>query len=188
MQDKGNRSQPNEKMKRARKITSGFFGWIVAFVCAIIIVIFIRTFLFTIITVDGPSMNNLLVTNDRLFVTIVDLKLTGPKRFDVVVCSFPNSNKKFVKRVIALPGETIEVVDGDTYIDGKKLDDEFITLRGERDYPPLKVPEDHYMVLGDNRINSHDSLSMDVGPIQKSKIAGKARYIIWPYNRASAIQ
>lgn len=161
--------------------------WVVSIAVALLAVLLIRTFLFTVIKVEGPSMNDTLWQGDRLIVTIADMKIMGPQRFDVVITHFPNSEKRYVKRVIALPGETLEIRDGVTYIDGQPLEELFVTHRSTGDFGPYTVPEGQYMVLGDNRSNSHDSRSDDVGPVDKDMIIGKVRFIMWPFDRIGTV-
>ena len=151
-------------------------------------VILIRTFLFTVIKVEGPSMNDTLWEGDRLIVTIADMKINGPQRFDVVITHFPDSDKRYVKRVIALPGETLEIRDGVTYIDGEPLDEPFVTHPSTSDFGPYTVPEGQYMVLGDNRSNSHDSRADDVGPVDEDMIIGKVRFIMWPFSHFGVVE
>ena len=83
--------------------------WLLSLVVAVVVVTLIRSFLFTIIRVDGPSMSDTLLDGDKLFVTIADMKIIGPQRFDVVICKYPQRRDHYVKRVIGLPGETLEV-------------------------------------------------------------------------------
>lgn len=98
----------------------------------------------------------------------------------MVITHFPDSKDRYVKRVIGLPGETLEIRDGVTYIDGEPLDEPFVTHKATRDYGPYVIPEDCYMVLGDNRADSHDSRYDDVGPLEKDMLIGKVQFIMWP--------
>lgn len=178
-------AQPEKPRKNVKKEVR---EWVVSIAVALIAVILIRTFLFTVIKVEGPSMNDTLWEGDRLIVTIADMKINGPQRFDVVITHFPDSDKRYVKRVIALPGETLEIRDGVTYIDGEPLDEPFVTHPSTSDFGPYTVPEGQYMVLGDNRSNSHDSRADDVGPVDEDMIIGKVRFIMWPFSHFGVVE
>ncbi len=166
--------------------------WIVSLVAAVAVVLVIRTFLFTIIRVDGPSMSDTLLNGDRLFVTVLDVKLNGPDRFDVVILHYPNRSENFVKRVIGVPGDTIEVKNGALTINGAAYDEPYLTperiarfSRGASDFS-VTLGDDEYFVMGDNRDNSNDSRS--VGTIKRSMFVGKVRQIIWPFTRWDTIE
>lgn len=166
--------------------------WLISLAAAVVAVMLIRTFLFTIIRVDGPSMSDTLLDGDKLFVTIADMKANGPQRFDVVICKYPERRDNYVKRVIGLPGETLEVKKGVLYIDGEAIEEPFLSdLRTERfdrisnNFGPIVIGEGEYFVMGDNRDNSNDS--RNVGMITEEMMIGKVRQIIWPLNRFGAV-
>lgn len=166
--------------------------WIVSLAGAVIIVLLIRSFLFTIIQVDGPSMSDTLLNGDRLFVTVADMKLNGPERFDVVICRYPDSRDNYVKRVIGMPGETLEVKKGVLYINGEAVEEAFLsdsrTVRFDKasnDFGPVVIGGNEYFVMGDNRDNSNDS--RNVGVITGNMVTGKVRQIIWPLDRFGSV-
>lgn len=170
-----------ERKKDARE-------WVVSIVTALLAVLIIRSFFFTIIRVDGTSMTDTLQNNDRLFVTVLDMKLHGPDRFDVVITHYDDTRKEYVKRVIGLPGDTLEVKSGVLYVNGEAYEEPFLSpdrivnySLPQYDFGPIEVPEGSYFVMGDNRDNSRDSRR--VGFLSEDKIVGKVRYIIWPLNR-----
>ena len=174
-----------ERKKDARE-------WVVSIVTALLAVLIIRSFLFTIIRVDGTSMTDTLQHNDRLFVTVLDMKLHGPDRFDVVITHYDDTRKEYVKRVIGLPGDTLEVKSGVLYVNGEAYDEPFLSPERivnyslpQYDFGPIEVPEGSYFVMGDNRDNSRDSRR--VGFLSEDKIVGKVRYIIWPLNRIGSV-
>ena len=174
-----------ERKKDARE-------WVVSIVTALLAVLIIRSFLFTIIRVDGTSMTDTLQDNDRLFVTVLDMKLHGPDRFDVVITHYDDTRKEYVKRVIGLPGDTLEVRSGVLYINGEAYEEPFLSpdrivnySLPQYDFGPIKVPEGSYFVMGDNRDNSRDSRR--VGFLSEDKIVGKVRYIIWPLDRIGSV-
>ena len=174
-----------ERKKDARE-------WVVSIVTALLAVLIIRSFFFTIIRVDGTSMTDTLQNNDRLFVTVLDMKLHGPDRFDVVITHYDDTRKEYVKRVIGLPGDTLEVKSGVLYVNGEAYEEPFLSpdrivnySLPQYDFGPIEVPEGSYFVMGDNLDNSRDSRR--VGFLSEDKIVGKVRYIIWPLNRIGSV-
>ncbi len=178
------------KAARKKKILKEVREWATSILAAFLIVFVIRFFLFTIIKVDGSSMESTLHSGERLFVTVADVKFgNGVERGDVVICHYPNRGwTNFVKRVVAVPGDTIYRENGVTHVvysveeDGAtKIYDEALPGSGSRtDMEKRVLGDNEYFVVGDNRTNSHDSRSDDVGVITKSMIVGRVRYVIWP--------
>ena len=166
--------------------------WAVSLAVALIVVLLVRTFLFTIIRVDGPSMSDTLLNGDRLFVSVLDVRLNGPDRFDVVILHYPDKKGQYVKRVVGLPGDTIEVRSGQLFVNGALYEEPYLTPdRVERFSRPaydftVTLGDDEYFVMGDNRDNSNDSRS--VGVISRSQFVGKVRCIIWPFSRWDIIE
>ena len=105
-----------------------------------------------------------------------------PQRGDIVVTKFPGDNLNYVKRVIALGGETLEIKEGSVYINGVMLDEPYINGTILTDYSLTTVLEGKYIVMGDNRNNSRDSRSKSVGAIDEDMILGKVQYILWPFD------
>lgn len=160
--------------------------WAVSIVVALVAFVIIRSFLFTMIRVDGQSMIETLQHGDRLFVTVLDVKLGGVENEDVIICNYPGEGSTyFVKRVIAQPGETVEIKDGVTYVDGVAREEEYIEHKPWADYGPYTVPEGKVFVMGDNRADSRDS--RNVGALDDDMIVGKVRCIWWPLNRIGLV-
>lgn len=184
-----------QQAARKAKFLKEIREWVVALVVALMVVLFIRTFLFTIIRVDGHSMDYTLADGERMFVTILDKKLFGVERDDVVICHFPGrGHTYFVKRVRGVPGDVIERKDGVTYINGEAIDPESRYPYADYTYT---LGEDEYFCVGDNLYNSHDSRTwMDehiseedvVGPLTEDMIVGKVRYVIWPLDEIGAVE
>ncbi len=164
--------------------------WVLAITFALIAAFLIKTFIFTLVTVDGPSMEPTLYTNDRLYVNRL---MYTPQNGDIVVFmphNFPR--KPFVKRVIATPGQTIDIdsMNSIVYIDNEPIAEPYIAesiiRSGDMQYP-LTVPDDNYFVMGDNRGNSHDSRDSDVGLVSKKEIMGKALFRFWPLSNMGSL-
>lgn len=147
---------------------------------AILIAVLINVFVGQATRVDGQSMEPNLHTNERLIVEKISYRFHGPQRFDVVVIRVPSQGDELlIKRVIGLPGETVEIHDGHVYIDGVQLDEEFVaagTFPGR--HPKIVVPPLHVFVMGDNRTHSNDSRTF--GPVPISNIVGRAWVSYWP--------
>ena len=161
--------------------------WVVSIVVALIAFVIIRTFLNTMIFVDGQSMIETLQHGDRLFVTVLDVRLNGVENEDVIICRYPGEGSTyFVKRVIAQGGETVEIVDGVTYVNGAEREEDYVAYPPHYNFGPYTVPEGDVFVMGDNRANSRDS--RNVGALDEDLIVGKVRCIWWPLNRIGLVE
>jgi len=127
--------------------------------------------------IDGASMEPNLHHDEYVIVDKVTYALSRPQRGDVVVFAREGQPKDYIKRVIGLPGETIEISNGVVYVDGRLLDEPY-AARSSRSYPALRLGADEYFVMGDNRGNSTDS--RDFGPIRPDDIVGRAWIVYWP--------
>ena len=104
-----------------------------------------------------------------------------PERFDVVVCRYPDrGSTNFVKRVVGLPGDTVQISGGYLYVNGVKYTEKFLSARMYSDYGPYIVPEGHYFLMGDNRNRSSDSRDERLGAVDKRLIIGKAVLLVFP--------
>lgn len=153
-------------------------------VIAAVLAVTIRFFLFTPIIVDGESMMPTLENRDRMIVNKLSYKIGEPKRFDIVVFH-ATEEKDYIKRVIGLPGDTIEYKNDTLYINGKEMDEPYLDeykkllVGGTLTEPfKVKVPEGYIFVMGDNRRYSKDS--RHIGPVPIDEILGKASIIYWP--------
>jgi signal peptidase I len=157
------------------------------FVPAILIALLINVFIGQATRVEGKSMEPTLHTNQRLVVEKVSYHLHGPNRFDVVVLKMPSQGGELlIKRVVGLPGETVEFHDGQVFINGKPLDEPFVggdTRPGQAG--AVTVPPLHVFVLGDNRDHSNDSRSF--GPVPIEHIVGRAWLSYWPPQDAGLV-
>lgn len=158
--------------------------FIQSLVIAGVLAFFIITFVAQSFIVDGKSMDPTLSNGERLFVNKFIYRFREPERMDIIVFSPKGApSKKYIKRVIGLPGETIYIRDGVTYIDGEPLAEEFINEAMRSDFPPYKIPEESVFVMGDNRNHSADSrYASMVGAVEYDAIDGKAFWVYWPLN------
>ncbi len=137
--------------------------------------------------VNGDSMNATLEDGDNLFVDKISYRFKDPERFDIIVFPYQyQEDTYYIKRIIGLPGETVQIEDGEIYIDGEVLEEsygkEVMRNPGIADQP-IVLGEDEYFVLGDNRNNSSDSRDPSVGVIEGEDIVGKAFIRIWPLDK-----
>ena len=146
---------------------------------AILIAVLINLFLAQPTRVHGQSMEPNLHTDQRLIVEKISYHLHGPRRGDVVVFSMPQqSDELLIKRVIGLPGETVEIQGGKVYVNGKVLDEPYLEQETQGRFGPVVIPPLHVFVLGDNRSFSNDSRAFDTVPIET--ILGRAWLSYWP--------
>lgn len=176
----------SEQKEQKKSVKKEVWSWIRELALALVVVFVIRSFFFEIITVEGGSMLETLRDGDRLYVSILTPKLQGYERGDIVICYYPGRDDRCVKRVIGLPGDTVEVVFGQVFVNGEAIEEDYLTHEATYNYPETTLDEDEYFLLGDNRPISHDSHSADVGPV--SRIEGKVRFVLWPLSRFGSIE
>jgi signal peptidase I len=148
---------------------------------AVVLAIVIHLFLAQATVVFGQSMEPNLHPQERLVIEKVSYRFHTPERFDIVVIDLPQMNELLIKRVIGLPGETIEIRRGIIYINGQPLKEPVKHGLDGATYPPTTLPPMSYFVLGDNRGNSNDSRVF--GPVRLENIVGKAWLRYWPIER-----
>lgn len=175
------KGKKNKKDKPKKPLWREILEWIGTLALAVVIALTVRTFIFEPVKVDGRSMDATLKNGEIMFVTKPEYLAGDPERFDVVICHYPKrGNTNFVKRVVGLPGDVVEVSGGYLYVNGEKYEEEYITHRPDYTLAPYTVPEGQYFVLGDNRSNSNDSHL--IGPISRDMIKGKVRWVIYPFD------
>ena len=136
--------------------------------------------------VSGESMENTLDNGDQLIVDKITYRFQDPERFDIIVFPFHyKENTYYIKRIIGLPGETVQIADGTIYINGEVLEESYgreVMQDPGIAAEPITLGEDEYLVLGDNRNQSSDSRDPSVGLIHRDEIIGRAWLRIWPLN------
>lgn len=143
----------------------------------VIVVLVVDNFLLINAVIPSESMENTIMTGNRIFGNRLAYLFDDPERFDIVIFKYPDDeSQRFIKRVIGLPGETVEIREGKVYINGSDtpLDDSFTPETPVGNFGPYTVPEGCYFMLGDNRNNSRDSRMWDNPYVKKEKILGKA--------------
>jgi signal peptidase I len=129
--------------------------------------------------VDGTSMEPNLMNSDRLLVSKVSYAFGEPERGDIIVFPSPyGDGREFIKRIIALPGETVEIIAGEVRVNGTALDEPYLTNRDNRSFSSAVIPNGEYFVLGDNRPVSADS--RQGWTVKRDDIHGKAWVVFWP--------
>ncbi|PKM96136.1 MAG: signal peptidase I [Firmicutes bacterium HGW-Firmicutes-1] len=161
---------------------------------AFMLVIFglFTTFIADRTSVIGDSMEPNIHDGDYFILNKISYRFSEPERFDIVVFPYNNGQSNYIKRIIGLPGEKIEVkTDGQIYINDKVLDEQFgveiIRIIGDQPFPII-IPDNEYFVMGDNRNDSSDSRYQDVGTIPKADIIGKAGIRIWPLSDFGTVE
>ena len=155
--------------------------WVVSIAIAVVLAFFIRYFIVELYLVDGPSMRPTLLSAERLVVNKFIYRFRPPERGEILVFRYPRDpSRDFIKRVIAIPGDTIEIKDGRVYVNSTLLNEPYILSKTRGNYPLATVPEGHIFVMGDNRNNSEDSRFADVGFVPFDLIKGKAMLVFWP--------
>ena len=148
------------------------------YVLILLVIILLRIYVVTPVTVDGNSMNDTLYSNDLMLL----FKVGNIERYDIVVAN--HDNKKLIKRVIGMPNDKIKCVSGILYINNEEDTSDY--GYGENiDFPEYILKDDEYFLIGDNRSDSFDSRYF--GPVKKEDIVGKANFIIFPFNRFGSV-
>jgi len=145
--------------------------------------------------VDGESMCDTLQNNEIMFVTKPEYLFGEPQRGDVVICKYPGRTENFVKRLMAVPGDTIEVRENVVYVNGEELDETYLTpSRNQNGFSmaAMTLTDDQYFVMGDNRDNSHDSRNYygwdKPATLNRSQIVGHVRFVVFPFDKIRGIE
>ncbi len=175
--------QEETAKEETKEKTKSFIKELIPYVIILIVVVLIRTFIATPVIVSGPSMKPTLNGGEIMILN----KLSQIKRFDVVVIKVNQSNRKeeIIKRVIALPGETIVCENGIIYVNGIRQDEEY-SMGVTNDFDLIKLADDEYFVMGDNREDSADSRVF--GPFNEKDIKGTSEFVLFPFNKFGSIE
>ena len=178
-------SEDNKEISKAKKIRNVIIELCIYVAVIVLCVLVVPKYVLQRTIVDGKSMMNTLHNGDNLLVEKVSYRFKDPDRFDVIVF-YPHgrdSEDYYIKRVIGLPGETIQIIGDTILINGEEIEEDYgkdPMVESGIASEPLTLGEDEFFVLGDNRTISDDSRYEDVGPVKRENIAGKALLRIYP--------
>ncbi len=185
-----------KEKEKQRTLQQEIWSWVLTILAAVVIATLIRMFVGEAIRVKGDSMTNTLQNNEIVLVSKLAYLTGNMQRNDIVICRYPGRTEwqvnfggslaltgytLFVKRLVALPGDTVQIKDGKLYVNGELVPDPEYMASVPQDYGPVVLGEDQYFVMGDNRLTSHDSRSADVGPLSAGDIMGKVVRVLIPW-------
>lgn len=176
-----------------RGVFRELLGWVVYILVIVGLTYLIITYVGQRTRVSGQSMETTLSDGDNLIVDKISYRFQDPKRYDIIVFPFKyEENTYYIKRIIGLPGETVQVADGYTYIDGELLSSDIygteVMDSAGIAQEPVTLGEDEYFVLGDNRNHSSDSRDPSVGVLKRKDLLGKAWIRIYPFDQMGVIR
>lgn len=168
-----------------------FAAWSRDISVSVVIAVFVILFLYQPVRVEGTSMMPSLEDQERIFINkfVYRLGFGDIERGDMVVFWYPNDpTKSYIKRVIGLPGDKVEVRSGAVWVNDVSIQEPYVPneYRDTMSVAPLVVPQDHYYVLGDHRSSSNDSRNW--GPVPRQAIYGKAVFSYWPIEKAGVLR
>lgn len=158
-----------------KKVIREILEWVGVIVAAVLFALFINLFIIVNATVPTSSMETTIMRDDRVFGFRLAYLFDEPQRGDIVIFKFPDDEKLlYIKRLIGMPGDTVEIYDGKVFINGEELPEPYLEVVTQGTFGPYEVPEDSYFMMGDNRNNSADSRYWDHTFLHRDKIVGKA--------------
>jgi signal peptidase I len=167
----------------------GIHSWLRDLVVSVVVSAFIIIFLYQPVRVEGTSMLPMLEDQDRLFINKLAYRVGEIHRGDVVVFLYPHDrSKSYIKRVIALPGDSLRIDHGQVYVNNERIEEKYVPQRytDDRSQPGIVIPEHEYFVMGDHRSISSDS--RDFGPVDRELIYGKAAFVYWPMEQVGVVR
>lgn len=192
-----------KKEKKKKTPMQELISCILTFLAALAIATLVRAYWVEPVRVDGTSMTNTLQNGEIVLVSKSAYRKAEPQRNDIVICRYPKRVDReinfgaalavtqyeiFVKRLVALPGDTVEIKAGTLFVNGQAVPDPEFMGSVPMDYPLRYLGEDEYFVIGDNRYSSHDSRGEDVGPLSRSQIMGKVTRVILPWGSRRTVE
>lgn len=159
------------------RVIKEIVSWVIVIVIAVGLALFINKVVIYKLKIPTGSMENTIQVGDKVWTFRLSYLFSKPKRGDIVVFPYPDDESEdYIKRVIGLPGETIEGKDGIVYIDGEPLEEDYLKEEWDMntEFGPYEIPEGKYFMMGDNRNWSKDARDWDIKFVDKDKIRGKA--------------
>ena len=186
-----NYSELNREKRETNLLRSTVY-WAADLAAVAVLAVFVVLFFCDRVTVTGHSMEPVLAADDVVLVNRVQYHFSDPERYDIIVFTKEHGSgtKTYVKRVIGLPGETVQIMNETVYIDGVPLEEEtlaHVSLSGLAD-EPVVLGENEYFVLGDNRDSSEDSRFAGIGNVKRSQIIGRVWFRIGPFENLGSIR
>ena len=181
------RKEKEESVSTAREL----FQWVAAIVAAVLIALAIDNFVIVNAQIPSGSMENTIMTGDRVIGNRFAYSFSDPQRFDIIIFRYPDDESQlFIKRIIGLPGETVEIRDGKIYLNGsdEPLEDVQTKETMVGSLGPYTVPENSYFVMGDNRNDSKDSRYWTNTFVTRDEILGKAIFRYWPISEFKILE
>lgn len=181
MEKKNEAAESEKKEKNLKKMILENLIYLVVIFGSVFL---INRFVMLRTEVSGPSMYPTLENGENLIVDKLTYQFRDPNRFDIVVFKYLHAkNRYYIKRIIGLPGETVQITDGVIYINGEPLEENYgyePIQNAKRAAEPVVLGENEYFVMGDNRNRSSDSRDTDVANVNRSQIVGRTFLRIWP--------
>lgn len=184
-------NQKIASQKISKELVKEIMEYVLIFLIALIVMLLLNNFIIINARIPSASMEDTVMTGDRLIGNRLAYKNDIPQRFDVIIFKFPdNESELYIKRIIGLPGETVTITGGKVYINDSTtpLDDSFTKeIPATTSFGPYYVPSNSYFVMGDNRNNSYDSRYWSHTFVKSEQILGKAMFRYYPFNKISKV-
>ena len=179
--------------EKERGLLSTVLGWVIYILVIIGLTYLIITYVGQRTKVSGSSMETTLSDGDNLIVDKISYRFKDPERYDIIVFPYKyESHTYYIKRIIGMPGETIQIMNGYVYIDGELLETDIygneVMEYANLANAPITLGENEYFVLGDNRNHSSDSRDPSVGVLAREDLIGKAWVRIYPFDKMGVIK
>ena len=191
LKDKEELLEEDEAEEEKLDIKKEILSWVMTFVVTFVLIFVLKNYVIINAEVPTGSMENTIMTGDRMFGNRLAYVFSEPERGDIINFYYPDDEKQmFVKRIIGLPGETVVIENAKVYINGVELEEPYLKEKWVNRTGPyeFKVPEGCYFVMGDNRNTSWDARCWQNTYVAKEKIIGQAGFIYYPFDRIGVVK
>ena len=184
-------TQTSDPQASRRPVLSGALGWLRDLAFSVFLAVILIVFIYQPVKVEGTSMMPALTDQERIFINKFTYRfgIGSIERSDMVVFWFPlDTSKSYIKRVIGVPGDRVQVDEGQVIVNGQRLVEDYVPdeYRDRQSYGPVTVPPNQYFVLGDHRSSSNDSRAW--GMVDRKYIYGKAVFVYWPLDKMGRLR